>query len=430
MASYRREGSSRFGANNRWGDFWAVGGGVNIGDLVDLAFLNNLKLRVGYGVTGNLPRENYAYLTTLGAVGLGYIGGDFVPAIQPTSNPNPDLKWEEKGEFNVGLDFAILDFKLSGSLDYFKRNTKDLLNTISVASPPNLFGSSLVNLGELESNGFEMQLNYLAIQTSDFRWDITATFATNETKLVKFNNDDQVSLLRGEGVAQNGSYAALVEEGKPLGQIISPTFVGYSDIGAPLFLDPDGNPTDDNQLAELRTIQGNGFPDFTAGLATSLSYKGLDFNLFLRSAIGHEIANGRRARYEHPAYVGIQNVVITEETTTEDKGQLIWHSKFVETASFLMLDNVTIGYTIPLPKSEAFRNLRIYLTGERLFTITNYLGSDPEVRYIDRGRGISRTPGFNGNPQYGGDILVAGMDRWENGHYPARTFTIGVNVGF
>jgi len=292
-----------------------------------------------------------------------------------------------------------------------------------------LFGSSLVNLGELESNGFEMQLNYLAINTSDFRWDITATFTTNETVLVRFNNDDQVSLLRGEGVAQNGSYAVLVEEGKPLGQIISPTFVGYSDIGAPLFLDADGNPTDDNQLAELRTVQGNGFPDFTAGLATSLSYKGLDLNLFFRSAIGHEIANGRRARYEHPAYVGIQNVVITEETTTEDAGQLIWHSKFVETASFLILDNATIGYTIPLPKSKSFRNLRIYLSGERLFTLTNYLGADPEVRYIDRGRSIGRNPGFNGNRQYGGDILVSGMDRWENGHYPARTFTIGVNVG-
>ena len=430
MASYRREGSSRFGANNRWGDFWAVGGGINITQLAEISFLDNLKLRAGYGVTGNLPIQNYAYLTTLGAVGQGFVGGEFVPAIQPTSNPNPDLKWEEKGEFNIGIDFALLEFRLSGSLDYFKRNTKDLLNTITVPSPPNLFGSSLVNLGELESTGFEMQLNFQAINKADFHWTVSGNFTTNETILVKFNNDEQVSLLRGEGVAQNGSFAALIEEGKPIGQIISPTFAGYNEIGSPLFLDPEGNPTPDNQLAELRTVQGNGLPDFSIGLANSFGYKGFDLNFFFRGAFGHQIANGRRARYEHPAYVGIQNPVITEELTEEDTGLLAWHSKFVDNGSFLVLDNATLGYTVPFPEGSAFRKLRFYISGQKLFYITNYLGADPEVRYQDQGRAISRTPGFARNPQYNGDVLVPGMDRWELGQYPTRTITIGVNLGF
>ena len=222
----------------------------------------------------------------------------------------------------------------------------------------------------------------------------------------------------------------MIEEGKPIGQIISPTFAGYNEIGSPLFIDPDGNTTADNQKAELRTVQGNGLPDFTLGLSNTLSYKGFDLSIFLRSAVGHDIANGRRARYEHPSYVGIQTPVITKETTTDDTGLLVWHSKFVEDASYLILDNATLGYTIPLPESSSFRQLRLYLSGQNVFTITSYLGTDPEVRYLDRGRGISRTPGFARNPQYGGDILVAGMDRWELGHMPSRTFTLGVNVGF
>jgi len=438
MASYRREGSSRFGANNRWGDFWALGGAVDITALTDISFMDNLKVRLGYGVTGNLPVENYAWITTLGAVGQGYVDGKFVPAIQPTSNPNPDLKWEEKGEFNIGIDFAFLDFKLSGSLDYFKRNTRDLLNIIAVPSPPNLFSSSLVNLGELETNGWEFQLDYRAFGGPEFQWTTTLNFATNETTLVKFNNDEQVALLRGEGVAQNGSFAALIEEGKPLGQIISPTFAGYNDIGSPLFLDPDGVPTADNQLAELRTVQGNALPDFTLGWANTFGYKGFDLNFFFRGAFGHDIANGRRARYEHPAYVGIQNPVITKETTTEDTGLLVWHSKFVEDASYFLLDNLTLGYTVPFAAGSAIRKLRFYVSGQNIFTITSYLGSDPEVRYLDRGRSVGRVPGFvvdgqtgeRGNLQYDGDILVPGMDRWELGAFPVQTWTLGVNLGF
>ena len=191
-------------------------------------------------------------------------------------------------------------------------------------------------------------------------------------------------------------------------------------------------------MAELRTVQGNGLPDFTLGWANTFGYKGFDLNFFFRGAFGHDIANGRRARYEHPAYVGIQNPVITKETTTEDTGLLVWHSLFVEDASYFMLDNLTLGYTVPFAASSAIRKLRFYVSGQNIFTITSYLGNDPEVRYLDRGRGVGRFPGQvvnnntgqRGNLQYGGDILVPGMDRWELGQTPVRAWTLGVNLGF
>ncbi|MBA4745702.1 MAG: SusC/RagA family TonB-linked outer membrane protein [Muricauda sp.] len=431
-ASYRREGSSKFGQNNRWGNFWALSGGAELTDLFKIKAFNSLKMRVGYGVTGNLPSQNYAYLPTLGAIPgqQGYVDGSFLPAIQPTSNPNPDLKWEEKGELNVGIDFALMDYRISGSVDYYKRNTKDLLNVIDVPSPPNLFNQSLVNLGELESNGFEVQINFQAINKADFNWEISANAARNVTKLIKFNNDipEGGGLLRGEGIAQNGSYAAYIQEGERIGNIIAPTFAGYNSEGLPYFLDEEGNRTTDNQEADIFTVQGNGLPDLTAGIANTFRYKNWDLNFFFRGAFGHDIANGRRARYEHAGYVGIQNPVITDGFTEEDKGLLVWHSLYVEDASFVKLDNATLGYTIPLSDNSVLQKLRLYISGQNLFVITNYLGSDPEVRYLDRGRGIGRTPGFSGNPQYGGDILVPGIDRWELGQYPNRTITLGVNI--
>jgi TonB-dependent starch-binding outer membrane protein SusC len=134
-SSLRREASSRFGANNRWGNFWALSGGVDIDKWFEIRKIDQLKLRVGYGVTGNEPAQRYAYLERLGRVGTGFVNGEFVPAIAPVSNPNPDLKWEEKAEFNIGLDFGFFNSKLSGTVDYFIRNTTDLLNVIPVPSP-------------------------------------------------------------------------------------------------------------------------------------------------------------------------------------------------------------------------------------------------------------------------------------------------------
>ena len=312
--SYRREGSSKFGTNNRWGNFWALSGGVNITQMVEVPGIDNLKVRAGYGVTGNPPVENYAYLQTLGAGALGYANGEYIPSIGPQSNPNPDLKWEEKGEFNVGLDFAVLNFRLSGSLDYYIRNTKDLLNTVSVPSPPNQFGQTLVNIGELETKGFEAQLDYLAIDKPDFEWTLSGNFSTFKTKLVKFNELENATLLIGNigPPGLNNTYIIKLAEGEEIGQIMAPHFVRYNENGESVLLDKEGNETTSRNTEDF-IVAGYGLPDFNLGLTNTFRYKNFDLNFFFRGSFGHYLANIQRAYFEHSVNVGKGNIVLTDK---------------------------------------------------------------------------------------------------------------------
>ena len=427
-ASYRREASSRFGENNRWGDFWAASGGVNLTKVFEMTNVDMLKIRAGYGVTGNEPAPLYAFLERLGRVGSGYVNGEFIPAVAPVSNPNPDLKWEEKAEFNIGIDFGFFDSKLSGSFDYFIRNTTDLLNTIPVPSPPNLFTSTLVNLGELETKGFEAQLNYLAVDKDDFSWDIGANFSTFKTTLVKLNNQEGFVQFRGNLGAPglNNTNVIRVAEGEEIGQIRAAISAGYNDLGQTLVINQEtGDPTTERNIDRDGVVVGNGLPDFTYGINNTLRYKNFDLNFFLRGVSGHSLVNIQRAYFEHPRLTGRLNIVITDNFNSEDTELEAYHSGHVEDASFLKLDNATFGYNFNLPEKGALSNIRIYVSGNNLFTITDYSGSDPEVRYADAG------PINTGNPRvtYGGDILSPGMDRRAT-YFPTRTISFGINVKF
>lgn len=426
-ASLRREGSSKFGSNNRWGNFWAVSGGANISQIVNISFIDDLKVRAGYGITGNPPVQNYAYLETLGAGGsLGYLNGTYIPNIAPLSNPNPDLKWEEKGEFNIGLDFSLLDFRLNGTLDYYIRNTSDLLNTISVPSPPNRFGSSLVNIGELETKGFEAQLNFIALDNDNFEWEISGNFSTFKTELIKFNELENASLLRGNIGAPglNNTFIIRLAEGEEIGQILAPRFSRYNESGEAVLLDKDGNETTARNTEDF-VVVGTGIPDFNIGFNNSISYKSFDLNFFFRGSFGHSLANIQRAYFEHPNNVGLGNIVVTEKFNELDQGTDAWHEGYIEKASFIKLDNASLGYTFNLPSGSLFRNIRLYLTGQNLVTITDYTGSDPEARYFDPGP----TTEGNRQNQYEGDILAPGIDRRVT-YFPTRTYTLGVNVSF
>jgi TonB-dependent starch-binding outer membrane protein SusC len=426
-SSLRREASSRFGANNRWGNFWAISGGIDIDKWLDIAKIDQLKLRAGYGVTGNEPAQRYAYLERLGRVGTGFVNGEFVPAIAPVSNPNPDLKWEEKAEFNVGLDFGFFNSKLSGTVDYFVRNTIDLLNVIPVPSPPNLFGTTLVNLGEIETKGLEVQLNYDVIQKREFNWNIGGNFSTFNSVLLKLNNTENAVQFRGNLGAPglNNTLVVRVAEGEEIGNIRAAIFAGYNEQGRTLVLDVNGNPTTDRNLNRDGVIVGNGLPDFTVGVNNSFVYKSFDFNFFLRGVFGHSLVNIQRAYWEHPLIAGTQNFVITEFFNPDDKELDAYHSGYVEKADFLRLDNASLGYTVRLPRDYFIRNLRIYLSGNNLFTITKYTGADPEVRFADPG------PVTEGNTgvAFGGDILVPGIDRRVT-YFPTSSIQFGVNLKF
>ncbi|MEM6966364.1 MAG: SusC/RagA family TonB-linked outer membrane protein [Bacteroidota bacterium] len=430
-ASYRREASSRFGRNNRWGNFWAVSGGVNLNILLGMGSFEQLKVRAGYGVTGNEPAERLPFLERLGIPeggGLGYANGGFISAISPVSNPNPDLKWEEKGEFSVGIDFITLDSRLSGSIDYFNRKTKDLLNIITVPSPPNIFERTLVNLGELETTGFEAQVNYNLLKQEDLIWEVGANFSTFKSTLIKLNNVESAVEFRGNfgSPGLNNTFVVRVAEGEEIGNIRAAEFAGYNEQGQSMVINQEtGEPTTERNLDRDGIVAGNGLPDFSYGVNNYFSYKDFDFNFFLRGVVGHSLLSIQRAYWEHPSLAGKQNFVVTENFNPKDTEQDAFNSSHVEKATFLRLDNATLGYNINLAETSAIRKIRLSVTGNNLLTITDYSGSDPEVRYTDPGPLVEGATGI----AFGGDILVPGIDRRVTS-LPTRTITFSANITF
>jgi iron complex outermembrane receptor protein len=417
-ASYRNENSSRFGANFRSGDFWATSVGANLNNIFKLENVDQLKVRAGYGVTGNEPVERYAYIQKLGAEqSLGFINSEFKTAIGPQSNPNPNLKWEEKSELNFGLDFVVLDSKLSGSLDYFNRNTSDLLRDTPVSSPPNIFSSTLLNLGELETKGYEVSLNYSAISKKDFNWNVGLNLSTNETTLINLSELDEFVTYSGDlgPPGYNGTKVIVLEEGALLGNIRAAVFAGYNELGEALVINQEtGETTTEKNLDRDGVIVGNAFPDYTFGISQNFRYKNWDLNMLLRGSVGHSIVNVPRVHWEHPLLSGRQNFAVTEYFNPDDSELSAYHSGLVEKGDFIRLDNASLGYNFSLGSDSKIDLLRIYISGNNLFTITNYSGSDPEVRYAD----------FNG------DILTPGMDRRTANYLPTRTLSLGLNVKF
>ena len=419
-ASLRREGSSRFGENERWGIFPGISAGVNLNKFLEVNGVDALKLRAAYGVTGNQPGESYLSQFRIGPTGQNFFfNGGFVPSYGPVANPNPDLRWERKSDINIGVDFSLLDYKLNGSLEYYNTTTNDLILPFQVPVPPNFAPTTVVNIGELQNNGVEFSLSYNAVDREDFTWSPSINFSTFNTELVSLSNGDfdfggtqQRANLGAPG--QNQTPLILVEEGAPLGQIYGLEYGGIDDNGEWIFVDQngDGNIVDE----EDRVIIGNGLPDFQVGLNNSFTFGNFDVNFFFRGVFGHDLVNTFRAFYEAPRAATSYNILAS---TTENAPDLLANPKFssfhVESADFVKLDNAQIGYTFDLPDGGTFRNIKLYVSGQNLLTITDYSGVDPEVRFRD------------GDPVFG-DPLAPGIDR-RNTYFRARSVQIGVNVG-
>jgi TonB-linked SusC/RagA family outer membrane protein len=437
-ASLRREGSSRFGTDNQWGIFPGISAGVTLSNLFDISGVDNLKLRAGYGVTGNRPGQSYLSLLRLAPTSSFFFNGQYINSFSPVSNPNPDLAWEQKSDISVGLDFNLLDYKLNGSLDFYQTTTSDLILPFNVPVPPNLFSTTFVNIGELRSSGIELSLDYAAIDNENFSWTPNIAFSYFlENELVSLSNDNfdfggvrDIANLGAPG--QNGTPLIRVEEGAPIGQIWGLEYEGISEDGSWIFADTDGSGDIDDQAD--RTVIGSGLPDFTLGFNNTFTFGKFDFNFFLRGVFGHDLVNTFRAFYEAPSTIDSYNIL-----ASSGEGDLVrlsdtpkFSSLHVEDASFVRLDNATLGYTFDLPEGSSFRNIRVYLNGQNLFTITNYSGVDPEVRYSDLGPdndgdfSILDPDAIEGNT---GDPLAPGIDR-RNTYFFSRAFTFGVNLGF
>ena len=433
-ASVRRDGTSRNGPNNRWDIFPAVSASADLVDALDLSGPDQLKLRAGYGITGSLPNGDYGYLQTFGAGGQFPNNGVFVPTIGPTSNPNENLRFEKKGEFNVGLDFAFQDFRLTGSLDFYTRTIRDLLFNVTVPSPPFLFGNVEANLNnvQLENSGIELSVGYLVgDQTGEgFRWEPRLNLATYSNDIV--DNGEEPDFGFGSGgvqILQSSTPGSPGQNGDPISQIrIGEEFGGlYTrqlDVDATLaageyvFVEqPEG--TDE------RVLVGNGLPDFSLGFQNNFYFGDLDFSFFLRGDFGHDLANLPANFY---GQVGnavsrpIDNVIINDRTLEGVISAPRFSDYFVEDASFLALDNAQLGYTFDLGGNSSFRNLRVYVAGQNLFYITDYSGVDPNVRYFD-------DRNSNGVVDFGENPLTPGIDR-RSTFFRTRTFTFGASVGF
>lgn len=422
--SARYEGSSRFGANNKWGLFPAASAGVTLSNLIDIPTVNSLKIRASYGVTGNQPSQSYLSLQKFRQTGTFFQNGTYGPAYGPYSNANPDLAWETKTEFDIGTDFSMLDSRLNGTIDYYIRSTKDLLVPVKVPVPPNLVDETVVNIGEIRNQGLELTLSYLAIDKPNFSW----TPAVNMTKYISnkvvsltsgalsFGEGGQIFQASMGAPGQSAVQLVRVKEGEEFGQLWGPIKEGVNPDGTPKLKDLDG----DGKYCDCdadRTVVGNGMPKFTLGFNNTFRYGNWDLSFFLRGTFGHDLVNSYRGFYENNEIttVGNWNIVKTKYYDPSITKAVV-NSSHVENASFVKLDNAALGYNFKMAPGSSVSRFRIYVAGQNLFTITDYTGIDPEVRYADT----------EPEPDNG---LAPGIER-RNTYFTTRTITFGVNLTF
>jgi TonB-dependent starch-binding outer membrane protein SusC len=418
LASFmlRREGSSKFGANNKWGNFPAVSLGWNIhreSFMENIDVLNELKFRVGYGVTGNQEGiDNYQSLVTLGTGGTYPIDGVWYQTFGPSRNPEPNLRWERKIETNIGVDFSLMSNRLSGSVDVYQRRTEDLLEWYNTQLPPFVLNNIFTNVGTITNNGVELYLNALLVQTSNASWRSQAIFAHQTNELTKLSDDVyKASYREFYNLPSPGALGPAIrtEEGGPTGGFYGKRFAGFNDDGKWLFYKADNTAVTVDQITDADlTYIGNGTPKAFASWTNTFTYGDFDFTVLLRGKFGYDILNLQQMYFGNKKWLpsNLLSSAVNEYNQLNDDPQ--YSDFYLERGDFVKLDNLTFGYTINTRNMSSVNSLRVYASARNLATFTNYSGLDPEVR--DTG-------------------IEPGIDF--RGFYPrTRTFVFGLNVGF
>ena len=402
-ASLRRDGSSRFGKDHKWGWFPAVSLGWRITQenfMKGVTWMDELKLRAGYGVTGNQDFDNYRSLFLMETSGLYYSGGKWYNTYVPASNANPDLGWEKKSEFNVGVDFSVLKGRLGGTIDYYYRLTTDLLYDYAVPVPPYDYKTFFTNVGSISNSGIEITLTGIPVKKENVEWATTLIFSKNTNKLITFTNEEFKGQEYRIGWVNTplGAYTQRLIEGESLGSFYGPVYEG---------VDAKGNAVvstkDENEWVRL----GSAYPDFNLGWSNNLRWGHFSMSATFRAAIGGKVLNQMRGVYENLTNLGMQNI---QETWLDDQsftGGVLYSSKYLENASYLKLDNVSVAYDIPM-NNPFLHGLRVYATAQNVFVLTGYTGVDPEVSLGGLAPGIAPLS-----------------------YYPrTRMFTLGVSLNF
>lgn len=409
-ASLRREGSSKFGANNKWGNFPAVSAAWRISEeeflKKSLPWINELKLRADYGITGNQDFGNYLSLLLYGGAGYFPYNGQYYQVYGPSSNVNPDLSWEKSENFNVGLDFSLLNSRLSGSLDYYIRTNKDLLGSYTVPVPPNTQSTTFTNVGTMKNYGIELALTGEVVKGTDFSYNANLAVAYNRNKFISFSND----IYKGgtfqdvAGLPAPGSPGNIqrIQEGHSIGEFYTLRSAGVNDAGALLVYKKDGSVVQANQASnDDKQFVGNGLPKFIASLGNTFRYKRFDLGIFLRGTFGYKIFNTSAFYIGTPSSQNDANVLksaydsgskysLLKSTATTS----IASDYFLENGSFVKIDNVSLGYKQPL-KIKYLKSIRVYAAGRNLHTFTKYTGGDPEQVQVN-----GLTPGVNTSLNY------------------------------
>ena len=415
-ASLRHEGSSRFGANHKWGNFPAISAGWRISDepfMNGLSWINDLKLRADYGETGNQDFSSYMSLNTMTGFGYYYYNGQYYQVWGPAKNVNPDLHWEKAKNWNIGLDFSVLDAKLTGSLNYYNRRQQDLLGDYDVSVPPYLFSTTFVNVGTMRNSGFEFDLRWNAVTNRDFTYTVDFVGATMDNKFVDFSNTQYVGQDYYDVVGTEDPYPfhnlQRIQKGERLGNFYMYRYAGIDDEGNWAIYDKDGNIKLASEGTEDdRQIVGNGLPKFTASMTHTFRYRNFDLSLFFRGAFGYDIFNIHDFYYGHQSFNGnVMEKAYTKYAPLQGSQEVTDY--YLEKGDYVKLDALTLGYTFNLNR-RFLNSVRLTFTAKNLFTITGYSGVDPSSFQTN-----GLTPGATGSRTY----------------YPScRQFILGAQIDF
>ena len=416
-ASLRHEGSSKFGANHKWGNFPAVSAGWRISDEPFMkgtqGWLTDLKLRADYGVTGNQNFDSYKSLNTMQGFGYYTYNGKYYQVWGPGKNVNPDLKWEKGKNWNIGLDWTLFKGALYGSFNYYNRKQQDLLGDYNVSVPPYLFTTTFVNVGTMRNSGFEFDITWNAIKTKDFSYTLNVVGSTMNNEFVSFSNSNFVGQDYYDVVSPEDPYPfhtlQRIEKGRRIGSFYMLKYAGVDPQGRWIVYDKDGDMVlADNATDNDRQYVGNGMPKFTGSMTHTFRYKNIDLSVFFQTALGFDIFN------IHDFYYGTKNFQGNVMDKAYSKNKIVSQNPivcdyFLEPGDYLKLSSVNIGYTLNL-NNKFIDTIRIYATGSNLFTWTKFSGVDPSTYQVN---GLN--PGATGSRTY----------------YPStRQFMLGMQMEF
>lgn len=419
-ASLRHEGSSKFGPNNKWGNFPAASIGWRISQESFMedsrGWLDDLKIRADYGVTGNQDFDSYLSIATMKGFGYYNFGGKDFQVWGPANNVNPNLKWEKAKNWNVGIDFAMFGNRFYGSLNYFNRRTEDMLGYYKVSIPPYLFDETFVNVGTMKNYGFEFDLNVNAVDNVTFGYNFNVIGSTMTNKFVDFSNSEYVGQDYYPLCMTEAPFAQYnlqrIEKGESIGNFYMWKYVGVDSDGEWLIENKDGNIIRAGQGSEDdRRKVGNGLPKFTLSTTHNFRYRNFDLSLFFRGAFFYDIFNIHDFYYGTRKFNGnVLKKAYSKNFAISPTASHAVTDYFLERGDYFKLDMLTLGYTLNFDKVRFLRKIRIYGTVHNVFTLTKFSGVDPSTYQVN-----GLTPGATGSRTY----------------FPStRQFMLGVQVDF